>query len=732
MRGRPRSARGRARSPSTSERSESGGEPSRIPTTCSTTPSTTGPGSTATRPCSAITWFARRARRARPLRAARRRAPVAKDSSYGEVESVKAVSDLIAPLSGEVLEVNAGRRRARDRERGPLRRGLADPHPPQRPVGASTRCSTSPAYRDDDRRRSELSLAHATRTATRCSRRSASSRSRSSSATSRPASASAASSTSRRALRGRARRATSRSSRRRTSSTSLVPRRGIYDHYVPAVVDAVLQRGEFLTAYTPYQPELSQGMLQAIFEYQTAICELTGHGRLERVGLRRHDRRRRRLLRRQGRDRPREVVVTEATNPQVRQVVKTYAPRLRARGRRGPARRRRRPIPDRVARGRRRRGGGDLPAAELLRLPRAGARARRGRNDADALPIAHVDLISLGVLEAPGQLRLRARDRRRAVGRQLDQLRRPALRLPRRARGRSSGGCPAGSSARRSTPRASAACPHAADARAAHPAREGDLEHHHEPDAARARGPGAPSLLGPQGLRETGETCMALAAYAKERLEARGLELLFPEQATFKEFAVRVGRTATRGDPRGARARRQPRLPARPRLRRPRRRAARRRDREAHDRRTSTGSPRRSRAMKLIYEKSQAGPSRPRGAEAGPAGAAVPAELARASRRACRSSPSPRSCATSRSSRRATSASTRASIRSARCTMKYNPRVNERLVGLPGFRDLHPLAEDDAAQGALELEWRAAGDPARGHRARRRQPPAGGRAARAS
>jgi len=39
------------------------------------------------------------------------------------------------------------------------------------------------------------------------------------------------------------------------------------------------------------------------------------------------------------------------------------------------------------------------------------------------------------------------------------------------------------------------------------------------------------------------------------------------------------------------------------------------------------------------------------------------------------------------------------------CTMKYNPRVNERVVALPGFRDLHPLVEDDAAQGALELEW---------------------------
>ena len=51
---------------------------------------------------------------------------------------------------------------------------------------------------------------------------------------------------------------------------------GMYDHYVPAFIDTLLSRSEFLTPYTPYQPEISQGGLQAMFEYQTAISELTG------------------------------------------------------------------------------------------------------------------------------------------------------------------------------------------------------------------------------------------------------------------------------------------------------------------------------------------------------------------------------------------------------------------------------------------------------------------------
>jgi glycine dehydrogenase subunit 1 len=100
---------------------------------------------------------------------------------------------------------------------------------------------------------------------------------------------------------------------------------GAYRHYRPVVIDALVQRGEFLTSYTPYQAEISQGTLQAIFEFQTMICELTGMeianasmydgstGSAEAVMM---------AARITGRS---HVVVASTVHPEYREVLKTYA-----------------------------------------------------------------------------------------------------------------------------------------------------------------------------------------------------------------------------------------------------------------------------------------------------------------------------------------------------------------------------------------------------------------------
>ncbi len=101
---------------------------------------------------------------------------------------------------------------------------------------------------------------------------------------------------------------------------------GIYDHIVPSVVKHLAGRSEFYTAYTPYQPEVSQGTLQVIFEYQTAISRLTGLPGGERVHVRRRDGARR-SLRHGGQDHAgaRVLVCAEALNPRYRDVLETYA-----------------------------------------------------------------------------------------------------------------------------------------------------------------------------------------------------------------------------------------------------------------------------------------------------------------------------------------------------------------------------------------------------------------------
>ncbi len=316
---------------------------------------------------------------------------------------------------------------------------------------------------------------------------------------------------------------------------------GVYDHYVPAVVDVVMSRGEFLTAYTPYQPEMSQGVLQAIFEYQTAICELTGMDVSNASGydgctvaadacfIARHA---------TGRSR---VVVSETVNPMVRQVVKTYAPGFGLEvvevGHRGGA-----TDPDDLA------AASADAALVLFQQPNvfgvledAPALAAAAA-EAGALPVAHVDPVSLGVLEAPGAYGCAI-----AIGEGQGAGNFPSYGGPhygflavrsdliRRMPGRIVGET-VDAAGRRGYVLT-------LQTREQHIRREKATSNMTTNQTLLALG-GLVYLswLGPQGLVELGETCTSLAEHAKTRLQDAGFELAFPDQPTFKEFAIRVGR----------------------------------------------------------------------------------------------------------------------------------------------------------------------------------------------
>jgi glycine cleavage system P protein (glycine dehydrogenase) subunit 1 len=316
---------------------------------------------------------------------------------------------------------------------------------------------------------------------------------------------------------------------------------GIYDHYVPAVVDAVLARGELLTAYTPYQPEMSQGMLQAIFEYQTAICELTGMDVSNASGydgttvaadacyVAKHA---------TGHD---KVVLAEAVNPQVRQVVKTYAPGfglevVEVPHRGGTT------DPDELH------GAARDAACVIFQQPNflgclepapdlAAAAAEAG-----ALAVAHVDPVSLGVLEAPGAYGCslaigegQAAGNYQSYGGPHYGFLAARSEFIRRMPGRISGETVDVDGERGFVL--------TLQTREQHIRREKATSNITTNQTLLAlAGLIHLSWLGPQGLREVGETCLSLSRYAKERLSEAGFELAFPTKATFKEFAVRVGR----------------------------------------------------------------------------------------------------------------------------------------------------------------------------------------------
>ena len=314
---------------------------------------------------------------------------------------------------------------------------------------------------------------------------------------------------------------------------------GIYDHHTPAIVDTILQRGEFLTAYTPYQPEMSQGVLQAIFEYQTAICELTGMDVSNASGydgftvaadacyIAKHA---------TGRTR---IVLAETLNPQVREVVKTYAPGfgleiVEVPHEGGVT------DPERIA-------VAAVDAAAVLFpqpnffgcLEDAPALAAAAR-DAGALAVAHVDLTSLGVLEAPGAYGCdMAIGEGQSVGNAqsyggphygfLASRTAYIRRLPGRIVGQTT------------DLNGDRGFVLTLQTREQHIRREKATSNMTTNQTLLALG-GLVTLawLGPQGLRELGETCMSLAGYARERI---GLPAAF-DQPIFKELAVRTPKPA--------------------------------------------------------------------------------------------------------------------------------------------------------------------------------------------
>jgi glycine dehydrogenase subunit 1 len=315
---------------------------------------------------------------------------------------------------------------------------------------------------------------------------------------------------------------------------------GIYDHYVPALVDAILARGEFLTAYTPYQPEMSQGILQAIFEYQTVICELTGMDVSNASGydgttvaadacyVAKHA---------TGRQ---KVVLCETLHPQVRQVVKTYAPGfglevVEVPHHEGTT------DPDELRQAARDAACVIFQQPNFFGCLEPAPDLAAAANEAEALAIAHVDPVSLGLLEAPGNYgcALAIGEGQGAgnyqsyggphygfIAARSDFIRR----MPGRIVGETTD--IAGERGYVLT----------LQTREQHIRREKATSNITTNQTLLAlAGLAHLSWLGPQGLREVGETCMALAEYAKGRL---GLPPLFPGRATFKEFAIRVGRPA--------------------------------------------------------------------------------------------------------------------------------------------------------------------------------------------
>ena len=315
---------------------------------------------------------------------------------------------------------------------------------------------------------------------------------------------------------------------------------GAYDHYVPSVVWALAGRSEFSTAYTPYQPELSQGVLQALFEFQSMICELTGlevsnaslydgaTALVEAVNMaRRGDRRR--------------VLVSAGVDPRFVETLRTYG--------RGPG------YEPEIFEAEGGRGGapdvGDDVAAVIIQHPNVlgilepASDLFEAAHAGGAKAIQVFDPLSLGVLAPPGELGADiAVGEGQSLGNHLafggPYLGLMAARMEdvRRMPGRIVGETVdvAGETGYVLT----------LQAREQHIRREKATSNICTNQTLMAIAATVYlAWLGPDGLAEVGRRCAAKAAYAADRLsDVPGVSLLHPEAPFFKEFALRLPRPA--------------------------------------------------------------------------------------------------------------------------------------------------------------------------------------------
>ena len=265
---------------------------------------------------------------------------------------------------------------------------------------------------------------------------------------------------------------------------------GAYRHYVPPVIGALAMRGEFLTSYTPYQAEVSQGYLQAIYEWQTYIALLTGMDvanasvydgatALAEAAIM--------AINATGR---KAVLVSQRRSPELSGGLAHLRGRARRRRRRAAVRRGRNDRPDDARDGARRSAvcRGRHAVAELLRRDRCAAAAAVAAIKATQTLLIGVvaEALSLAALATPASWGVDI-----AVGEAQSfgnrrRLRRTARRLHRDDQRATAPHSRAARRAHRRQRRTDRVRADAASARAAHPARESDVEHLHEPSALRA------------------------------------------------------------------------------------------------------------------------------------------------------------------------------------------------------------------------------------------------------